>query len=529
MRVFLLGIPRSAHFLVLVLSLAGLTAILAAEQPQGGGPPESVAPAAAEGGKALSLEECLDTALKNSHRRPASQFAVAMAEAQHSQALAGYWPQVNFKGGYQRFDEPLNFLFPASVIPIPAQSMTIPSGTMVVTIPAGALAPGFPPSALQMPVNFPAETVKTPAQSFVVPEQNIKVLDKNVVMGSLDFQWLLFDGGMRKGWRQQSGGFVDMMRQEVRRTDLEITDSVKRFYWGAVLARQLRQLGEETLARMEVTLRLTESLYKEGSGKVTKADYLDNDVMVESVRAMVAHLEKNEKMAQAALANTMGMPWTASVQPSAGELPFAPFAGNLEELVSTSYQFSPDWGKLEAGLRAAEGAVTTAKSGYYPKLALTGELHRWWNGGYSAGMATVQNQTGWVAGVGIEVPLFNGFLTRNKISEARARVNQLKETQFLLREGLGLQVKDLVLGLDAALKADQATSRAMKSAQDNRDLNTRAYENGLVETEKVIRAQLVEALMTAQHYMARYQYTALLSQLGLVVGAEVQQKLGATR
>jgi outer membrane protein TolC len=104
-------------------------------------------------------------------------------------------------------------------------------------------------------------------------------------------------------------------------------------------------------------------------------------------------------------------------------------------------------------------------------------------------------------------------------------VNQLKETQILLREGLGLQVKDLVLGLDAALKADQATARAMKAAQDNRDLNTRAYENGLVETDKVIRAQLVEALMSAQHYAARYQYIALLSQLNLIVGTEVLQKL----
>jgi outer membrane protein TolC len=190
-----------------------------------------------------------------------------------------------------------------------------------------------------------------------------------------------------------------------------------------------------------------------------------------------------------------------------------------------SYQFSPDWEKLEAGLKAAAGAITTAKSEYYPKLALTGQLHRWWNDGYNAGVATGQNKAGWTAGVGMEVPLFNGFLTQNKVSEARARVNQLKETQILLREGLGLQVKDLVLGLDAALKADQATARAMKAAQDNRDLNTRAYENGLVETDKVIRAQLVEALMSAQHYAARYQYIALLSQLNLIVGTEVLQKL----
>jgi outer membrane protein TolC len=511
------------------LVLAILAGAILAAQPGAADPPNSDSPVAAEGGKPLSLGECLDTALKNSHRRPASQFAVAMAEAQHRQALAGYWPQVNFKGGYERMDQPLNFLFPASLMPIPAQSMTIPAGTMVVSIPAGALAPGFPPSPIQMPVNFPAQSVKTPAENLAIPEQNVKVLDKDLVTGSLDLKWLMFDGGMRKGWREQSDGWLDMMRQEVRRTDLEIADSVKRFYWGAVLARQLHRLGEDTLARMEATLELTEGMYKAGSEKVNKTDYLDNKVMVESVRAMVAGLEKNEKMSQAALANTMGMPWTASVEPSAAEIPFETHDGSLEELVGMSYRFSPDWGKLEAGLRAAEGAVTTAKSDYYPKLALTGELHRWWNDGYNAGIATAENRAGWVAGVGIEVPIFNGFLTHNRISEAQAQVKQLKETQFLLREGLGLQIKNLVLGLDAALKADRATSSATQAAQENRDLNTRAYENGLVETEKVIRSQLVEALMTAQHYAARYQCADLLSQLGLIVGTEVQQKLRAVR
>jgi hypothetical protein len=35
--------------------------------------------------------------------------------------------------------------------------------------------------------------------------------------------------------------------------------------------------------------------------------------------------------------------------------------------------------------------------------------------------------------------------------------------------------------------------------------------------------------MTAQHCVARYQYADLLSQLGLIVGTEVQQKLNAVR
>ena len=83
-----------------------------------------------------------------------------------------------------------------------------------------------------------------------------------------------------------------------------------------------------------------------------------------------------------------------------------------------------------------------------------------------------------------------------------------------------------ILGLNAAQKSHRATLDAMHAAVENRDLNTRAYQNELVETEKVIRAQLVEALMSAQHYKTCYDHVALQSQLNLVVGTEVWKRLG---
>jgi outer membrane protein TolC len=114
------------------------------------------------------------------------------------------------------------------------------------------------------------------------------------------------------------------------------------------------------------------------------------------------------------------------------------------------------------------------------------------------------------------------------VGEALARLNQLKETQFLLRDGIALQIKDLVLGLDAAAKSGQASLAAMRSAQENRDLNVRAYREELIETEKVVRAQLMEALMSAQHFKARYDYAAILSQLSLAVGKEIGERLAPT-
>ena len=60
----------------------------------------------------LSLQECIDIALKNNRRRPVSRLSVEISEAQRRQALSLYWPQVVLKSAFtQRDDHPL-FIFP---------------------------------------------------------------------------------------------------------------------------------------------------------------------------------------------------------------------------------------------------------------------------------------------------------------------------------------------------------------------------------------------------------------------------------
>jgi outer membrane protein TolC len=474
----------------------------------------------------LSLDDCLRMARENNHSRPASQFAVAMAEAQHRQALAGYWPQVSVKGGITAMEHPLDFAYPAGEMYIPAQSVAIPGGSATVSIPANAFGPGFPPVAVQLPVSYPGQTVNTNPQLFPIPAQDIKLLGKATEAMQGDFKWLLADGGMRHGYSEQAMGGVDAAKAEARRTDLELTDSVVRIYYGAVLARQLRQLGDDTLERMEATLRVTETLYKEGSGSVTKADFLDNLVMVDSLRSIVGPLEENESSAEAALAYTLGLSWKSSVEPRDGEIPYLPYAGNLDAMVTTAYEFNPDWNKLQAGLRSYEGERLTASSGHYPKLALTGNLHRMWNS-YEGGVNTPDNRSGWTVGAGVEIPIFDGFLTSAKVAEAQAKINKLKQEKMLLREGIGLQIRTLFLSLSAAEKSYRASADAMKAAGDDRDLTTRAYASGLVDTARVIRVQLQEAMVSAAFYKSAYDHRVLESKIDLVVGKEMQSQIDA--
>jgi outer membrane protein len=468
----------------------------------------------------LNLQECLNIAKKRNQSQPASRFALQAAEALHRQAMAAYWPQITLRGAYELMDEPRNFLFPGRTFAVPGGSFQTPGGS--INIPANAFGPGLPAQNAAIPVG--PQNVSIPGMQFHLPDQDIKLYDRSSWYATLEAKWLLWDGGKREGLADQARAGVDAARAAAHRTDMEVSDSVKRHYYGAVVARQMNQLGQDTLARMEATLSLTETLYKEGSGRVKKTDYLDNKVMVETLRSAVALLEKNEAMTRASLAYTMGLTWKDSIIPKDQEVPYQPSNTDLEALVSQAYSFSPDWQTIEAGIRAAEGAVRTAKSGHFPRVFLKGDLHRWWNDA-NEGYATDENKQGWTITVGIELPIFKGFLTRNRISRARADLNKVKAERVLLREGIGLKVRDIVLGLGAAEKRYQATLEAKETATENRDLNTRAYQNDLVETGDVIRAQIMEAIMAAQHYKMRYDHATLLSKLNLVVGTEVKREM----
>ena len=279
----------------------------------------------------LDIDTCLDISLKNNRRRPASKFALEVAEAQHRQALSAYWPKMSLKSLYSQLDQDPNFIFPARTIPVPAQT---------ATIPANSFGAGIPPAPVP---------VTTPASQFNVPLQNVKLFDKRNLLTSLNLTYPLYTGGLRGAKVDQAEKGIEVAKQEVRRTELQIIYDTKKMYYSAVLAEKVLQIAKDSLGRLETTLQFTENLYKAGSGKVKKTDYLKNKAIVESTRSMVALLENNAKLAKAGLVNTMGLDWQTTIALTAHEIPYTHFKGDLSNLVSTSYQFNPDWAKLKAG------------------------------------------------------------------------------------------------------------------------------------------------------------------------------------
>ena len=452
---------------------------------------------------ALTLKDCIDIAQGKNHSRGVSRFSLEIAEAQHRQALSGYWPQIGVKAAYSIMDHDPNFVFPA-------KSMQIPASTILATTPLGP-----------MPISVPASSI-------TIPEQNIKLMDKKNFYATLNANLPLYTGGQVSSLVRQAKQGMVAAREEARRTDLQITFDITRYYYGAVLAGELLQIGTDTLARMEVTLELTEKLYTQGSGRVKKTDYLRNKTVVEALRSAVRALEANEQLAKAALANSMGIPWDTPIDLVLRELPFTPARSDLKDLVSEAYLFNPDWASLDAGLAAAEAKIDEAESGHLPKIGLFGSFTRIENP-YDGGIVTNENKTSWTIGVGIELPIFNGLRTVNEVREARARLGKLKEQQILLKEGIALQVKYIFIQMMSAQQQKGYSEAAAASAEENRALNERAYQEEMVETKDVIEAQLIESLMKAQYRKSLFDNIEARANLDFVVGTEVTDLFNGAR
>ena len=441
----------------------------------------------------LSLDECLDIARERNQQRPASQLGIEISEAQHRQALSSYWPQVTLNSALARRDQDPVFIFPEE------------TDTYYFDLAGEPLA-----------------------AQVTVPDKHVVLQDETHFVATGEFKLPLYTGGLRPAVVRQARAGVEAARQHARRTDLQVIYDVKRMYHGCVLAGTLVDIGEEALARLEVTLELTENLYKRGSGKVKKTDFLAHKVIVEGLRSMVAGLVSNQELARSALANTMGMPWQVRIEPATDEIPFTAFDLDLNLLVNGTYRFNPDWARLEAGLEALDARVSEASSGRLPKLALFGNVQVIGNS-HDAGIVGPDEERSWLVGVGMQVPVFDGFLTRGRIREAKARLQQLQHQQILLREGLALQTKAVFLALMRAQSQEAASRDALTAASDNRRLNARAYQDQLVEVQDVIQSQLTESLMRAVYEKIRYDHWQARAQLELVVGEEIGRLIQGDR
>ena len=91
----------------------------------------------------------------------------------------------------------------------------------------------------------------------------------------------------------------------------------------------------------------------------------------------------------------------------------------LEQAQVDALKNRPEMLKAEVDIEAAKSRVSAEESNYFPTISANG-AYNWQSGAQEFGSFKTDLQDTWNAGVMLTVPLFQGGLTRGRVSEARA-------------------------------------------------------------------------------------------------------------
>lgn len=430
----------------------------------------------------FGLNQAIDVALENNRLTTISQQALLTAEAQYQQAASSYWPTVSLNLGFQRRDE-------QAVFEYPEQNFDI--------------APGMLP-----PVS--------------IPSQEIALLGRDTSLYSMDITYPLYTGGKRQSLVKQAKIGIDMASQEIRRTNLQVVQDVKRYFYAALYTQQLVDLAEDITLSFEVLRDITESFYKGGSHSVNKLDLLKSKLAYSMAQSTTAEFQSNHDAALSALTFAMGLEWYKKIQLQSDYKLIGLESDSLQPLVEQAMAFNPQVEQLKLAVAAYESKVDEAKSGYYPTLGLIGS-YEGFDSDLDGGLDNKTNRSSWMIGIGLKMNLFEGGRTRYKVSAAKSEEKKIAQQHLLIKDAVAMQVKNLFLKIQAAQHQVEITEHSLMTSEENSELTGRAYKSGAVDTQKVIEANLFDAMIKANHYRARHDQALHLAEISYLLGKEALQ------
>ena len=436
--------------------------------------------------KKLSLSDCLNLAYKFNSSLSSANYNLEIAESQLGQAESASYPTLDADVLGTIMDQDPIFVMEGFELQVPPLSI-------------GQLQLDLPPIA--------------------VPNLNQTLMDNKNVSASVNLLYPLYTGGKISSLQEQGKVGVEVAKEQIKKTNLLVKHDVSRYYFAAVLANNLFQIAKEALDRMEATLEITESVYKNGSLKVTKIDYLKNKMFVENLRSILAQVEAKQSVVYAALKKEIGLRWDADINISDTQIPYTFNPLDQQNLISEALVTNSDLKMVDLGLSYLNYKVDEMKSGHYPIVFVFGKFNQIFNS-YDYGMVSKQNKTNFTFGLGVKIPIFQGFLISNQVDEAENRYKKMLEDKEYYRSGITLKLQDLYYKITKAKEQIQSVEDAMNTSIENRELNERAYYGDLVGVEDLIQAQILESLMKANYNRALFNHAESILELDYYLGSD---------
>lgn len=415
----------------------------------------------------LSLKDCMDYALKHNYNIKNAQLDVLIQHLQNNETLSASYPHINGKAELDDFLNP--------------QKTFIEGHSFNQAIPPGLIV-GFPFS-----LNYGGSA-------------------------SISGSQLLFDGAVFVAWKARNS-VMELARQNGQVTEENTRYNVYKAYNSLVIAYRQYEIIKSSLSyarSLEHDLEVTRA-----NGFAEKIDVERTSVQVNNLATDSIRVGNLLSVSEDMLKYQMGMDIRTKIvlTDTVVEQRKQTAADLLAQ--EEDYERVPEYNMLNTSLKLNEFNLQRYQYTALPSVNIFGAL------GYNYGalkfndVVSLSNYAfNSMAGLQLNIPIFNGALRINQVREAKLNIEKSKNSIEFMKQTIDFQVTTSRTTLKNAILQVQSQHRNMDLANDVLDLAQKKYKAGVGSNLEVTQAQ-TDQLRAQTNY-----FSALLD----VINAEADLK-----
>lgn len=367
------------------------------------------------GNQAYSLELAIDYALSNNPDLQIATERLAQAEAQLGVALSAFYPQVSAKVSYDHSNNP------AQVFSMIVAQRDFTSNSI--------------------------NTINTPGY-----RQNFRP----EIIGRLS----LFRGG--QDYQNSKAAELGISVAEFERSSVRnaLIEAVTASYYAYLAAQEALKVAQGSIGAINSELKQTKLRYE--AGTALKSDVLSLEVKLAEAREAEIRAANGIELAKTGLATLLGLS-TGQVFniAAASQLPKPKLTAPFNELLELAMTQRPEVKAAAERVEIAQAQLKSEQGAYLPKAdAYVSYGQNSQTPGFHSDRDNV------TAGVSVEMNLFSGLETKNKVSAAERKAAEAREAERKTKLAIEQEVKTAFLKLEEALARLHVAEAAVAAADE---------------------------------------------------------------
>ncbi|MDT4291995.1 TolC family protein [Methylomonas sp. MO1] len=399
-----------------------------------------------------SLEQAIDTALANNPELGIMQARIEQANAQLGESLASFYPQIKASLSYQHSDNP---------------------------------AQAFAMIIAQRRLSFTGNDFNHPGGVDNYRPQ-------------VTATYSLFRGGQDYYRKQAAELGIETSELEKAATRNQLVNNVTAAYYGELAAMEAHEISRRSITAVQS--ELDQSRIRFDAGTVLKSDVLSLEVQLAEAKDAEIQAANAIELAQSMLKTLLGLPANEpfvinSTQQAA--LPASPAV--FDELLNQALSSHPELQAAQKRVAMAERQLDVAQAAHLPRADAFVSY-----GSDSKDLAFSSNRDNVTAGVMVEVDVFSGFATQEKIKKAEHELTAAQEAARQTRLRIEHQLKSAQVKLQDALSRAEVSAVAVKAAEEALRLVNEQRQAGVVTVTRYIEAEVARDKAYTRQITARF-------------------------